>query len=196
MSNDDRVEIVNPAGLAPPVGFSHGVVSRGGRIVWLAGQNGTDADGRIVAVGDLAGQVDAALANVLAVVHAAGGTARDVVKLHFYVADVAAYRAARPALAAVWRRHFGRHFPAMMLLGVTGFFEADALVEIDGYAVVADERAGVGGREGDRGVGVGDRVDVDGGDGVDVGGGDGVDVARRVDGGDGGGPGGGRGARA
>lgn len=181
MSNDDRVEIVNPAGLAPPVGFSHGVVSRGGRIVWLAGQNGTDADGRIVAPGDLVGQVDAALANVIAVVHAAGGTARDIVKLHFYVADVAAYRAARPALGAVWRRHFGRHFPAMMLLGVTGFFDADALVEIDGYAVVGDERARPANGAAARGVG----------DGIGVG--NAVDIGGEVDGDDGGGPGGGPG---
>ena len=132
------VESLNPADLAPPVGFSHGVATRGGRIVWLAGQNGTDAAGRIEAVGDLARQVDRALANIVAVVEEAGGTAADIVKLHFYVRDVAAYRAQRGALGDVWRRHFGRRYPAMMLLGVTGFYDEDALVEIDGYAVVFD----------------------------------------------------------
>lgn len=137
-----HLDLLNPPGLAPPIGFSHGVATRGGRIVWLAGQNGTDGTGRVTAVGDLVGQVDQALANIVAVVQAAGGGAGDIVKLHFYVADVDAYRAARGALGAVWRRHFGRHYPAMMLLGVGGFFDADALVEIDGFAVVADPPGG------------------------------------------------------
>jgi len=129
---------INPPALAEPVGFAHGIATRGGRIVWLAGQNGTDGDGRIVAPGDLAGQTDQALANILAVVAEAGGRPEDVVKLHLYVADVAAYRQSRRALGAVWRKHFGKHYPAMMLLGVTGFYDPEALVEIDGYAVIAD----------------------------------------------------------
>lgn len=127
---------VNPADLAPPIGFSHGVVSEGGRIVWLAGQNGTDGAGAIMAPGDLVAQVDRALANIVAVVQAAGGGAGDIVKLHLYVRDVADYRAQRGPLGAVWRRHFGRTYPAMMLLGVTGFYDDEALVEIDGYAVL------------------------------------------------------------
>lgn len=130
---------INPPDLASPIGFAHGVATRGGRILWLAGQNGMDAEGRIVAPGDIAAQADLALANILAVVAAAGGGPEDVVKLHFYVSDLPAYRAARRALGAVWRKHFGKHYPAMMLLGVTGFFEADALIEIDGYAVIDDE---------------------------------------------------------
>jgi enamine deaminase RidA (YjgF/YER057c/UK114 family) len=129
---------INPPDLAAPIGFAHGVATRGGRILWLAGQNGMDAEGRIVAPGDIAAQTDLALANILAVVAAAGGGPEDVVKLHFYVSDVPAYRAARRSLGAVWRKHFGKHYPAMMLLGVTGFFEADALIEIDGYAVIDD----------------------------------------------------------
>lgn len=135
---------VNPPQLAPPIGFSHGVSTRGGRIVWLAGQNGMDADGRIVAPGDLVGQTDAALANILAVVRAAGGQPEDVVKLHLYVSDIDAYRVARSALGAVWHKHFGKHYPAMMLLGVAGFYEPDALIEIDGYAVLAEDAAGDG----------------------------------------------------
>jgi len=136
--------ILNPAGLAPPVGFAHGIATLGGRIVWLAGQNGMDTAGRVVAPGDLVAQTDQALANILAVVRAAGGRAEDVVKLHLYVSDLAAYRAARREIGAVWRKHFGRHYPAMMLLGVAGFYEPDALIEIDGYAVLAEDAAGDG----------------------------------------------------
>lgn len=130
------IEPINPPGLAAPVGFSHGFVSSGGRILWLAGQNGMDAAGRIVEPGDIVAQTDLALANILDVVRQAGGVPENIVKLHLYVSDLEAYRASRRALGAVWKRHFGRHYPAMMLLGVTGFFEADALIEVDGYAVL------------------------------------------------------------
>lgn len=130
--------ILAPDELAPAVGFSHGIATTGGRIVWLAGQNGTDEEGRIRAPGDLIAQTDQALANIVRVVEEAGGRAHDIVKLHLYVEDLPAYRATRRELGAVWRKHFGRYYPAMMLLGVTGFFDADAGVEIDGYAVIPD----------------------------------------------------------
>jgi enamine deaminase RidA (YjgF/YER057c/UK114 family) len=131
------IRSINPAGLAPPVGFAHGCLSEGGRVLWLAGQNGTDAEGRIVHPGDLVSQTDLALANLLEVVREAGGRPDQVVKLHLYVRDVAAYRGARRDLGQVWKRRFGRHYPAMMLLGVSGFFDEEALVEVDGYAVLS-----------------------------------------------------------
>lgn len=127
---------INPPELAAPIGFAHGILSEGGRLLWLAGQNGMDPEGRIVHPGDLVAQTDLALANILAVLRAAGGEPEHVVKLHLYVSDLEAYRSSRRALGAVWKAHFGRHFPAMMLLGVTGFFEPEALIEIDGYAVL------------------------------------------------------------
>jgi len=131
--------VVNPPELAPPVGFSHGVATRGGRVLWLAGQNGTDGAGRIKAPGDLVAQTDAALANVLTVVRTAGGRPEHVVKLHLWVLDAAEYRAARRGLAGVWRAHFGSYYPAMMLIGASGFYDADALIEIDGFAVIPDD---------------------------------------------------------
>ena len=46
-----RIASINPASLATPIGFAHGVASSGGRLLWLAGQNGMDDQGRIVAEG-------------------------------------------------------------------------------------------------------------------------------------------------
>jgi enamine deaminase RidA (YjgF/YER057c/UK114 family) len=130
---------INPPTLAAPVGFSHAIVSHRGRTLWLAGQNGTGPDGRILAPVDLVAQTDQALANLLTVVDAAGGRPSDVVHLNLYVADVAAYRAARRELGVVWRKHFGRYYPALTLLGVAGFFDPDALIEVDGVAVIRAE---------------------------------------------------------
>ena len=131
-------DLVNPPTLAPAVGFSHAVASRGGRTLWLAGQNGTDGDGRIVSPGDLVAQLDLALANLVAALSGAGGRPEHLVQVRLYVTDVGAYRASRHELGAVWRRHCGRHFPAMTLLGVSAFFDPEAVVEIDGVAVVPD----------------------------------------------------------
>lgn len=157
------VDPVNPPHLAEPIGFAHGVASEGGTILWLAGQNGMDADGRIAHPGDIAAQTDLALANILAVVAEAGGSPQDVVKLHFYVSDLQAYRETRRELGRVWKKHFGRWYPAMMLLGVTGFFEAEALIEIDGYAVIPNRRFDTAG------TGPGDVAAASDGDGGPVG---------------------------
>jgi enamine deaminase RidA (YjgF/YER057c/UK114 family) len=132
----DDLQIVNPAGLAPPVGFSHGVL-RQGALLALAGQNGHGSTGTILAPGDLVAQTDRALGNLLAVVRAAGGHPGNIVKLVLYVTDITAYREARRALRDVWLRHFGDYYPAMTLIEVAGFFDPDALVEVDGLAVVA-----------------------------------------------------------
>jgi enamine deaminase RidA (YjgF/YER057c/UK114 family) len=131
-------EVVNPPELAPAVGFSHALSTAGGRIVWLAGQNGTDAAGRIVHPGDLVSQLDLALDNLLVALAAAGGAPEHVVQLRIYVADLDAYRTGRGRLGPVWRRHFGRYYPAMTLLGVSGFFDPAALVEVDGVAVLPE----------------------------------------------------------
>jgi enamine deaminase RidA (YjgF/YER057c/UK114 family) len=142
-------QLLAPDSLVEPIGFAHGIATHGGKIVWLAGQNGTDALGAIPEPDDLVAQTDLALTNVIKVVEEAGGKASDIVKLNFYVSDVAAYRGSRRELGAVWRKHFGRYYPAMMLLGVTGFYEPEALVEIDGYAVIDEAGADSGAGPGD-----------------------------------------------
>lgn len=131
--------IINPDFLAPAVGFAYAVESRGGRVVWLGGQNGHDAEGRIVGPGDLVAQFEQALENIVGVVRAAGGHPGHIVKLTLYVSDVQAYRDSRKALGPVYRKHMGRHYPAMLLLGVTAFFDEEAVIEIEGVAVIPDE---------------------------------------------------------
>jgi enamine deaminase RidA (YjgF/YER057c/UK114 family) len=118
--------IVNPPELPPPRGFSHAVVA--GDTVHLAGQIGAGET--------IAEQFEAALANLLLALSAAGGKPDDLVTLQVYVTDIPAYKAALPALGAAWRRHFGRTYPAMGLFGVTGLFERGALVEVMGTAVL------------------------------------------------------------
>ncbi len=134
----DAFDPVNPEELAAPVGFNHGMLSRGpGRLLLVAGQAPTDAAGRVVP-GDFAAQFDRALRNVLAVLHAAGGAPEDLGRLTVYVKSVAAYRAARPALGAVWRAVLGRHYPAVALVEVADLVDAGALVEMEATAWIPE----------------------------------------------------------
>ena len=129
--------IITPPSLVRPRGFSHGVLTSGGRTLWLGGQDASDSDGRIVSPGDVVAQLEQVLRNLHAVVHEAGGQMSDIVKLTIFVADRDAYRARARELGAVWKTYFGDYYPAMALFQVAGFFQQDALIEIEGFAVIA-----------------------------------------------------------
>ena len=128
--------IINPPDLAPPRGFNHGILTSGGRLLFLAGQDAGDASGRIVAPGDLLAQFEQVLRNLRAVVEAAGGTMQDIVKLNVFVADRDAYRAQLKPLGRIFRDYFGDYYPAMALFEVSKFYQDEALVEIETTAVV------------------------------------------------------------
>jgi enamine deaminase RidA (YjgF/YER057c/UK114 family) len=127
--------LVNPDSLPPPRGYSHAVVAAGtGTVVALAGQTGHHADGSIEE--NLVGQFDQAAWNVVEALRAAGGSPEHLVQLLIFVTDVAGYRASREQIGEAYRRHLGRHFPAMALLGVSELVDPRAKVELVGLAVV------------------------------------------------------------
>jgi enamine deaminase RidA (YjgF/YER057c/UK114 family) len=86
----------------------------------------------------LLAQFDGALRNVVVTLTAAGARPSGVVWLQVFVTDVAEYRAITRELGPVWGRHFGRHYPAMGLFGVTELADPDAVVELMGIAVIED----------------------------------------------------------
>ena len=121
-----RPVIVNPPELPEPVGFAHAVVAGGA--VYLGGQTGEGAS--------LVEQFDSAASRVLSALKAVGGEPDQLVSLVIYTTDIDGYRAATKELGEAWRRHFGRHYPAMALIGVSALFEPDARVELMGVAVL------------------------------------------------------------
>jgi len=127
--------IVNPESLAPPRGSSNGMLLGPGRVLFVAGQVGWDRDGKM-AEGDLTAQFDKALENVLAVVREAGGGPEHVGRLTLYVTDRQAYLERTRPIGQAYRKHFGKHYPAMALLQVAGLLEANAMVEIEATAVI------------------------------------------------------------
>lgn len=135
-----KFEIVNPPALGEPSGWSHGVLApAGGRVLFVAGQAGWDRSCR-GAPDDFAAQFARALDRALEVVRAAGGGPPNIARLTVYVADLAAYRASRAALGEAWRARFGRYYPAMALVEVSGLLDEGALVEIEATAVIGEER--------------------------------------------------------
>jgi enamine deaminase RidA (YjgF/YER057c/UK114 family) len=132
-------QIINPPELAAPRGFNHGILVSGGRLLFLAGQDASDAAGHIVAPGHLVAQLDQVLRNLQAVVEAAGGTLQDVIKLTIFVRDRSAYVANLKPLGKVFRSYFAGYYPTMALFEISGFFQQDALIEIEGMAVLPDE---------------------------------------------------------
>lgn len=126
-------ELVNAPELAPPVGFSHAVVAEA--TVYLGGQIAATPDGAVVGE-TIAEQFDRAAANLMTALRAAGGKPDDLVSLQVFVTSVAEYKDALSELGRVWRRHFGRRYPAIGLFGVTELFEPAAKVELMGVAVL------------------------------------------------------------
>jgi enamine deaminase RidA (YjgF/YER057c/UK114 family) len=127
---------IAPPELAAPRGYSHGVLApAGGQLLFVAGQIGGDAAGRVVSP-DFTAQFEQALRNVVAVVRAAGGEPGQLARLTIYVTDRNEYSAALQAVGEAYRRVVGRHYPAMALLEVRGLVEPAAKVEIEATAVL------------------------------------------------------------
>ena len=127
--------VLLPRGWAPPVGYANGVAAAPGRLVFVAGQVGWDAQQKFHSEA-LAPQFEQALKNVLEVLAVAGGRPEHLCRITAYCCDRAAYLAARGELGAIWRRHMGRHFPAMSMIFVSDLLDHPAKIELEATAVV------------------------------------------------------------
>lgn len=126
--------VINPSHLAPPRGYSHGIVAQG-RMLFVAGQIGWNNRAEIVS-DRFVEQFDQALANVLAVVGEAGGTPESVARLTIFVVDKAEYVEAQREIGERYRARMGTHYPAMTLVEVKSLLEPGARVEIEATAVL------------------------------------------------------------
>ncbi len=125
-----------PPGWPRPRGYANGVAARG-RMVFVAGMIGWDADGAFH-TDDLAGQVRQALQNVVAVLAEGGAKPEHIVRMTWYVTDRKAYVAAYPEIGQAFRECIGSFNAAMTAVEVSGLIEDRAKVEIEVTAVVPD----------------------------------------------------------
>jgi enamine deaminase RidA (YjgF/YER057c/UK114 family) len=127
---------INPPELPAPRGFSHAVTGRG-TTIFLAGQTALNSSGTIVGDG-ITAQFEQALSNLLTALRAAGGEPADLASLTVYATDIPGYRAHAAELGQVWRRLAGRDYPAMAVIGITRLWDIEALVELQGHAVLPE----------------------------------------------------------
>lgn len=130
------MEILQPPGWPRPRGYSNGI-SATGRMVFVSGMIGWDAEGRFPS-SDLAGQVGQALRNIVEVLEQARARPEHIVRMTWYVTDKKAYVAAYPEIGQFYREIIGRHFPTMTAVQVAGLVEDEALVEIEVTAIVPE----------------------------------------------------------
>ena len=122
-------------GWKPAKGFSNGVVAQG-RVIFLAGQVGWNAEQRFESE-DFVAQTRQALANIVTLVAEAGGRAEHITRLTWFVLDKQEYLSRLRELGDVYRSVMGKHFPAMTLVAVRALVEDEAKVEIEATAVVS-----------------------------------------------------------
>ncbi|HEY5413792.1 MAG TPA: RidA family protein [Gemmatimonadaceae bacterium] len=129
---------VRPSNWPLGAGYSHGF-SAEGRAVFVAGQIGWDPITQTIVPGGMPAQVRQALANIVAVLEAAGAAAGHLVRLTWFITDREAYARDRQAIGAAYREVIGRHFPPMSVIVVAGLLEPGAMVEIEATAVIPSD---------------------------------------------------------
>ncbi|HEY0833163.1 MAG TPA: RidA family protein [Azospirillum sp.] len=130
------MRFLNPPDWPRPKGYSNGVSARG-RMVFTAGVIGWDEREEIRGDG-LAEQTRQALSNIVAILKTDGAGPEHLVRLTWYVTDIAEYRASLKDIGAAYRAVIGAHYPAMAVVQVAGLVEPRAKVEIEATAVVPE----------------------------------------------------------
>ncbi|SRR5579883_1433294 len=128
------MERLQPPGWAKPRGYANGIVASG-RLVFISGQIGWDAEQQIVS-DDFVAQARQALQNIVTILAQCGGRAEHIARLTWYVVDKDEYLASGKALGQAYQGVMGRHYPAMSVVQVAGLLEPRARVEIEATAVL------------------------------------------------------------
>jgi enamine deaminase RidA (YjgF/YER057c/UK114 family) len=128
-------KVLLPEGWPPPRGYANGMMARG-QVLVTGGVVGWNAVG-VFPAGFLP-QVRQTLENIRAILRAGDAGPEHLVRLTWYVTDMAAYRASLSELGPLYRAVLGKNFPAMALVQVVSLVEPAAMVEIEATAVIPD----------------------------------------------------------
>lgn len=128
------MQTILPEGWPRPKGYANGIVAEG-KLLFIAGQIGWNEKEQFES-DDFVAQVEQALRNIVAVLHAAGGRPEHIVRLTWYVTDKKEYLSRLADVGAAYRRTLGAVFPTMSLVQVVALVEDRAKVEIEATAVL------------------------------------------------------------
>jgi enamine deaminase RidA (YjgF/YER057c/UK114 family) len=131
-------EAFNAPGVAKPFGiFSTAAWQGGGEALHIAGTVSQDADGKPVAVGDIAGQTRQTLKNIRTVLDSVGGRMEDIVSVIVYVTEMSGLR----EIHEVRAEFFKPPYPASTLVQVQALVKPEYLIEISAIASIPKSRA-------------------------------------------------------
>lgn len=129
------MQILQPPDWSPPVGYANGISVPAGRIVFIAGQVGWDANQQFSG-DDLVSQFGQALKNILAILAEAEGKPSHICRLTAFCIDKPAYLASRRELGRIWKSLMGDHYPAMSMIFVADLLDTPAKIELEATAVL------------------------------------------------------------
>lgn len=130
--------VLHPKGWKSPVGYANGISVDAGRIVFIAGQVGWNADERFQS-DELVPQFEQALKNILSILAEAGGKPTHICRLTAFCIDKPAYLAGRRELGRIWKLLMGNHYPAMSMIFVADLLDTPAKIELEATAVIPTE---------------------------------------------------------
>ena len=128
-------QILHPPGWLPPIGYANGISVASGRIVFVAGTVGWDANQKFQSE-ELVPQFEQALKNIIAILAEAGAKPAHICRLTAFCIDKPAYLAGRRELGRIWKSLIGSHFPAMSMIFVADLLDAPAKIELEATAVI------------------------------------------------------------
>ena len=126
------LETVHPEGWARAKGYANGMLGDAG-VLHIGGQIGWNKH-QVFEKHDFIGQLEQTLLNIADIVIAAGGQVTDIARLTWFIVDKKDYLAHQRDVGEVYRRVFGKHFPAMSVVVVSALIEDEALIEIEATA--------------------------------------------------------------
>jgi len=134
MTSQQRFTHITPEGVAPGPGYSH-VITGTGRLVAVSGQVATGENGQLVGPGDPSAQARQVFENLRRCLAAAGLSFGEVIKLTYYLTDMAylpAVRTVRDGFVDTARP------PASTAVQVVALARPEFLLEVEAFALAGD----------------------------------------------------------
>ena len=127
-------KIIHPEGWKATKGYANGILSNNGQL-FIGGQIGWTRD-QIFENKTFIGQMEQTLINIVAIVKAAGGEVKNIVRLTWYIKDKREYLNNQKLVSEVYQKIIGKHYPAMSMIVVKDLIEDEALLEIEATALI------------------------------------------------------------
>jgi len=128
-----KPEHINPAGLSKPAPGTYTHIVKVGKILYIAGQTGVNADGKVVGPG-MKEQLEQVFSNLLTALKSQGADFSNVTKTTTYVTSIPEFRA--PEVAAIRNKYVGANPPANTLVQIQALAQPEYKVEIEAVAVL------------------------------------------------------------